>query len=251
MVSRDCQFYEPGVNGKQFISTNLVDNPSSRRSERAESISQGTNRTKTSNLDDEIEHSLARVFEEEVNGAKSLEEYREAVQEADGYDVHELFNVIDTENQGFLDIRDLYNFMNEHLGTTTYQRSERVLRRLDLNSDGKITLSEFEFGLTGVANSVNHSKINHKSPRYDKDRSYRAGRISNQQESIRKSPYGMSNTMQTTGGSIRRPSPSRYSKVPQRSPKSPFRKELTSTNSPHDYGYKDERVYEPPTINDS
>jgi len=86
-----------------------------------------------------------------VYGAKSLFSFKNTVLESCDSDVDYLFNLIDKEGQGYVDIRDLYNFMTEHLGTTTYQRAERVLRRLDLDSDGKIDFAEFEFGLVGRA----------------------------------------------------------------------------------------------------
>lgn len=93
---------------------------------------------------------MARVFQEEVKGAEVLAEKAEQVFSAEGYFIELLFANLDKDKKGFLDIRDFYSFMSEYLGSTTYLRAERVLRRLDLDCDGKISPGEFEFGLTGV-----------------------------------------------------------------------------------------------------
>lgn len=137
-----------------------------------------------------------RVFEEEVYGAKSLWSFKSTLLESCNSDIDQLFKLVDKESRGYIDIRDLYNFMSEHLGTTTYQRAERVLRRLDLDSDGKVDFAEFEIGLLDQSPESN--------PEDEKKQSEKSvSKHSQAQEEIEEK---------------RRPSPSRYSKVPQRSP---------------------------------
>jgi Ca2+-binding EF-hand superfamily protein len=61
---------------------------------------------------------------------------------------HELFNMLDNEQKGYLEIRDLRKFVSEMIGAITYNRSERIVRKMDRNGDGKIDRFEFIYMLT-------------------------------------------------------------------------------------------------------
>lgn len=137
--------------------------------------------------------------------------------------------------------------MSEHLGSTTYQRAERVLRRLDLNNDGRISLEEFTFGVYGHSAESHADKteseyglqnrINNQSQisRGDTLRSERSQQINNSGNNYNSKPNLNSNAQNTSNkqssieeGQQKRPSPSRYSKPPARNPQSPGRQYQTS-----------------------
>ena len=56
---------------------------------------------------------------------------------------HELFSQLDVEQKGYLEIRDIRQFVSDIIGPITYNKSERIVRKIDRNWDGKIDRFEF------------------------------------------------------------------------------------------------------------
>lgn len=50
---------------------------------------------------------------------------------------------MDVDKKGFLDLRDIFDFMKSENQTVSYADCERTLRRLDTNGDKKIDFLEF------------------------------------------------------------------------------------------------------------
>ncbi len=101
----------------------------------------------------EVEHSLARVFGEELAGLKRLEALKRALRKRPGFSLEAGFDHLDREKKGWISERDLFRFMDSQIGPVTHSISERTLRRLDTDCDGKIVFREWKQNLTpsGIA----------------------------------------------------------------------------------------------------
>jgi hypothetical protein len=53
------------------------------------------------------------------------------------------FKFLDPYDRGYFDLRDIQEFVHEYFQHITIQRAERILRRLDLDYDGKVIYSEW------------------------------------------------------------------------------------------------------------
>lgn len=67
---------------------------------------------------------------------------------------HELFNLLDSEQKGYLEIRDIRKYVSDQVGAITYNRSERIVKKIDRNGDGKIDRFEFIYILTPYQSSI-------------------------------------------------------------------------------------------------
>jgi hypothetical protein len=53
------------------------------------------------------------------------------------------FERLDYGQKGYLDAHDLFRFMESYNSAMTYARSERVLRRIDFDNDGRVSFAEW------------------------------------------------------------------------------------------------------------
>lgn len=120
VISKDCSFYEE----TQF-------NPN----------------LQAGDLSLELRHSLVRVFEEELKGLKILDQNKFELFNDKNFDLALSFKKLDIGKKDYLDIRDIYDFISFHVGQITYNRAERVLRRIDLDLDGKVIFGEWQIAL--------------------------------------------------------------------------------------------------------
>ena len=91
----------------------------------------------------EIEHSMVRIFEEELSGLKEIRHLQKRLYENNDFDAKAAFSDIDGQNKGYFNSQDLYDFLTRNLGTTTFCRVERAMRRMDLDCDGRINFDDF------------------------------------------------------------------------------------------------------------
>lgn len=90
----------------------------------------------------ELQHSLMRVFEQEMLNQRKLESTRRAMH-LSSYTETRLFDLIDTDVKGWISLSDLEYFCTTRDRTTNYTRFERAYRRMDQNRDGRISFEEF------------------------------------------------------------------------------------------------------------
>lgn len=95
----------------------------------------------------ELRHSLARVFEEEVRGLMELDRAKEELFKDLNFDIVQAFKTLDVGEKSYIDIRDIYDFVSYQIGQITYSRAEKILRRLDIDLDGRIIFQEWEIAL--------------------------------------------------------------------------------------------------------
>lgn len=90
----------------------------------------------------ELEHSLMRVFEQEMVNQRNLEDSRRALH-LSSYTESKLFDSVDRELKGWVSLADVDAFLKSRYAGTTYAKSERAFRRIDEDGDGRVVFEEF------------------------------------------------------------------------------------------------------------
>ena len=91
----------------------------------------------------ELEISLARVFEQEMNNETTLEELRKSVWELAELKEGALFDEMDVERKGWLSLQDFANFLKESYPNMGFADIERCFRRVDEDNDDRVLFDEF------------------------------------------------------------------------------------------------------------
>lgn len=92
----------------------------------------------------EIEHSLSRVFEEEIQGLKISEEMKEGILFDRSFDTRGIFDLIRGEGEDTITLDDIHCFVSSILGQITYGRAQRILRRLTRSRTGNLNFEEWQ-----------------------------------------------------------------------------------------------------------
>ena len=90
----------------------------------------------------ELEHSLMRIFEQEMVNQRNLEDARRTLS-LSSFTESKLFDLVDLERKGWLTLNDLDAFLKSRYAGSTYAKSERAFRRMDEDRDGKVVFEEF------------------------------------------------------------------------------------------------------------
>lgn len=117
IISRECNFYESG-NGNH-------------------------SQHQVGRLHPDLEFSMSRIFEEELAGLIKMEKFKLQLSIHPDLGTVRSFRLLDPTDRGFFDLRDIKEFITEHFDVITFQRAERILRRLDLDCDGKVIYQEW------------------------------------------------------------------------------------------------------------
>lgn len=102
-----------------------------------------------------VEEKMAYVLVSELEQVKILEKAKIELYNNEYFHIQKTFNLIDLGKKGWIDLRDLYDFMKSELGYVTYEIAERVLRRIDTLEDKKIDFSEWVEAITPLRNLLN------------------------------------------------------------------------------------------------
>lgn len=95
------------------------------------------------NLEPELEYSLCRVFEEELDGILKLEKYKLQLSIHPDLGLIQSFKLLDPFGKGYFDQIDLQEFISAHFYPVSQYRAERIFRRLDLDYDGRVGYQEW------------------------------------------------------------------------------------------------------------
>lgn len=110
----------------------------------------------------EVEHSLSRVLEQEVKVQKAIERAKRELNLVPGFSVTGCFDLLDKKGKGFIEVRDIYDFIAQNNSMISYTRAERTLKRLNLGSSGRISPEEFKIAMTPRA--LSHETLRSRSP---------------------------------------------------------------------------------------
>jgi Ca2+-binding EF-hand superfamily protein len=89
-------------------------------------------------IDLKVLEAFFQVLENEIYGLKELEKLKRRLYRHRYCDFRKIFDLMDVDKKGYLDLRDIYDFMKSEDPRISYAESERTLRRLDHNGDKKI-----------------------------------------------------------------------------------------------------------------
>ena len=90
----------------------------------------------------EAEHSLMRVFEQELLNQRNLEDSRKSLH-LSSYTESTLFDLVDRDLNGWVSLADLEAFLKSRFAGSTFLKTERSFRRVDEDNDGRINFEEF------------------------------------------------------------------------------------------------------------
>ena len=99
------------------------------------------------NSSQEIQISLLKIFDEELGGIKTLERMKTEIRLRGPEFVLAMFYHLDTSKKGYIDVRDIHQFLGRTDPGLTYATSTRIIRRLDRDYDNRISLDEWEDNL--------------------------------------------------------------------------------------------------------
>lgn len=91
----------------------------------------------------EVEYSLVRILEQEMDNEMTLEPFRRAVWDSPGLDEEALFNALDAYKKTWISVQDVNEYLAAHIPDHTIGASERCFMRIDENNSNRISLKEF------------------------------------------------------------------------------------------------------------
>jgi Ca2+-binding EF-hand superfamily protein len=94
----------------------------------------------------DIEHALADIFAKELALNQNLEIIKNKLRQKYDYSTQSVFKAIDGRNQNYIGMYSLAEFLGKAGFRATERESVAILRRLDVEGNGKITfanLAEF------------------------------------------------------------------------------------------------------------
>jgi len=92
----------------------------------------------------ELEHSLMRFFEQELQNEVALESRRRTLWDTPGLSEKNLFDLVDQEVAGDLNQENIHNFLKPYADDTYNEaKAERIWRRMDEDKNGRVTFNEF------------------------------------------------------------------------------------------------------------
>jgi Ca2+-binding EF-hand superfamily protein len=91
----------------------------------------------------DIEHALADIISKELVLNQNLEIIKNKLRQRYDYSTQSVFKAIDTRNQNYIGMYSLAEFLGKQGFRATERESVAILRRLDVEGNGKITFADF------------------------------------------------------------------------------------------------------------
>ena len=102
-----------------------------------------------SGLSQEAETALVLTIMKELEGLRNIERSKaELIGHLKVFQLEDLFDLLDTEQKGYISLVNLWNFLKREGGAISLKVAERCFRRLDLDSDSRIYLKEWVLSLS-------------------------------------------------------------------------------------------------------
>ena len=114
-----------------------------------------------SNNDDisfNLEYCLTKIFEKEIELNQYIINILKKINKNINGNLSDLFNYISL-NKDYINKKDIMNYLDENRIDYTENQINDIMKRLDLNKDGKIDFNEFDY-LFGLVKSNNFNEIN-------------------------------------------------------------------------------------------
>lgn len=102
----------------------------------------------------EVQLSLLKIFDEELGGIKAVERMKTEIRLRGPELAVVMFDTLDSGRKGYLDVRDIHQFLSKRDPGITYGVSSRIVRRLDRDFDNRITLEEWDENLRPLTYST-------------------------------------------------------------------------------------------------
>ena len=101
-----------------------------------------------STLPKHLEYELSRLFEKEVHYHLKVEHEKKTLERQIDFSTVAAFSVIDQNKHGYIDFQTLSKFFSKFKKDVKKSDITAIIRRMDLDADGKITFREFSHGIT-------------------------------------------------------------------------------------------------------
>jgi len=98
-------------------------------------------------LEPEVEQALTCLFEKEIAFNRVFEELKQRMASTKTFSLQLAFSLIDDWQYGYVDRKNLKTFFRKHQHVASSLECACIIRRLDLDADGRLSLTEFVEGL--------------------------------------------------------------------------------------------------------
>ena len=122
-------------------------------------------------LPSDVEWSLARVFDKEIDAYRKIELLKESLAGRFDFNASQAFKTIDVDRLGFLDHETLFQFFKQNNIIISDDDVQALLRRIDKDQDARISYDEFlaAISLDGTISKESRS-IELTAPRFNSRR---------------------------------------------------------------------------------
>jgi len=127
---------------------------------------------RTDYLSREIENELLTLLKLEFNLIQEFYAKTESLKYLFGFDIRRSFEFIDKYGFNYLDENNLCEFIKNNFNYVSINDSHMLVKRLDLDNDGKVGFSDYLFYMQlGKNNKINNStklnRLNYSLPNFD------------------------------------------------------------------------------------
>jgi hypothetical protein len=98
-------------------------------------------------LEPEVEQALTCLFEKEIAFNRVFEELKQRMASTKTFSLQLAFSLIDDWQYGYVDRKNLKSFFRKHQHVASSLECACIIRRLDLDADARLSLTEFVEGL--------------------------------------------------------------------------------------------------------
>ena len=96
----------------------------------------------------DVEQDLMRLFLAEIELHRETETLKQHLETCLDYDQEACYNTVDCQSIGYIDVKALDNFFRRTFTKgITVEDNVAIIRRIDLDCDGKLRLEEFNKGI--------------------------------------------------------------------------------------------------------